>query len=103
MRKASSILLLVFVMLSGSLLLSQSKALVAPATAAEKTQGASQPHTECSEAGRALRRVGRKTQRPANCTAQHQDQAQCRDGSYTTSQRRRACAHHGGVGLWIIN
>jgi Protein of unknown function (DUF3761) len=64
-------------------------------------QQKSQP--KCADNGTYVHSKGETVKRPENCSSAAQGAtAQCRDGSYSFSRRRRGtCSHHGGVAKWL--
>ncbi len=72
-----------------------------PAQPTPRQQQKSQP--KCTDNGTYVNSKGETVKRPENCSAAPQGAtAQCRDGSYSFSQRRRGtCSHHGGVAQWL--
>ena len=58
---------------------------------------------KCTDNGTYVNSQGHTVKRPENCTTAPQGAtAQCRDGTYSSSQSRRGtCSHHGGVAKWL--
>src|SRR5438552_1434681 len=58
----------------------------------------------CTDRGTYVNSQGKTVKRPENCSAAPQGAtAQCRDGSYSFSQRRRGtCSHRGGCGQMAL-
>jgi hypothetical protein len=61
-----------------------------------------QGQANCTNNGTYVNSKGQKVPRPENCSTPPKGAtAQCRDGSYSFSQRRGTCSHHGGVSKWL--
>jgi resuscitation-promoting factor RpfB len=82
--------------------------LQAPTSGSPPPSASSAPHNnpakpKCTNNGTYVNSQGHTVKRPENCTAAPQGAtAQCRDGTYSSSQSRRGtCSHHGGVARWL--